>query len=76
MTSAWICAVDVLGAFGELAHLAGHDREPAAVLAGAGRLDRGVQREQVGLAGEVVDELQDAADLRHLLAEAEGARWR
>jgi hypothetical protein len=33
------------------------------VLARPRRLDRGVEREQVGLLGEVVDRLDDGADL-------------
>ena len=55
---------------GELAHLVGDDREAAARLAGAGRLDRGVQREQVGLVGDLLDDLEDLADLLRALAEA------
>src|SRR5581483_9867485 len=50
-------------ALGELAHLAGDDREAAARLAGAGGLDRGVEREQVGLLGDLVDQAEDLADL-------------
>ena len=53
----------VLGLLGELAHLIGHDREPAALLARAGGLDRGVQREQVGLLGDPGDRRDDRADL-------------
>ena len=34
----------------------GHDREALAGIAGARRLDRRVQRQQVGLAGDVVDQ--------------------
>ena len=53
----------VLGLLGELADLLGDDREPAALLAGAGGLDRGVQRQQVGLLGDPGDRLHDLADL-------------
>ena len=63
----------LLRALGELAHLGGDDGEAAAVLAGPGRLDRGVEREQVGLVGEVVDDLEDAADLLALLAQRQRA---
>eukprot|EP01038_Epipyxis_sp_PR26KG_P000684 gene686-biopygen478 len=42
-------------ALGEVAHLASHHRKAAALLAGAGRLDRGVQRQDVGLEGDAVD---------------------
>jgi hypothetical protein len=38
----------VLGFFGQLAGLFGHDGEAAALLAGAGGLDGGVEGEQVG----------------------------
>ena len=41
-----------LGLLGELAHLLGDDGEAAALLAGAGGLDGGVQRQQVRLLGE------------------------
>ena len=53
----------VLGLLGELADLLGDDREPAALLTGAGGLDRGVQREQVGLLGDRGDRLHDLTDL-------------
>ena len=42
----------LLGLLGQLADLLGDDREAAALLAGARGLDRGVQREQVGLLGD------------------------
>ena len=51
------------GALGQLADLVGDDGEALAALTGAGGLDRGVEREQVGLAGDVLDRLDDAADL-------------
>ena len=41
---------------GQAAHLAGHHREAAALLAGAGRFDRGVERQDVGLEGDAVDD--------------------
>ena len=47
----------------ELAYLLGDDREPAALLAGAGGLDRGVQREQVRLPRDARDRVHDAANL-------------
>jgi hypothetical protein len=43
----------VLGLLGELSDLFGDDREPAALLARPGGLDRRVQSEQVGLLGVV-----------------------
>ena len=60
----------LLGPLGELAHLGGDDREAAPVLAGPGRLDRGVEGEQVGLVGQVVDDGQDAVDLGGALLQA------
>ena len=51
-----------LGFLGELADLFGDDGEAAALFAGAGGLDRGVQREQVGLLGDPGDRLDDPAD--------------
>src|SRR5262249_39739314 len=60
-------AADLLGArhhaVGELLDLVGHHREGAPVLAGLRRDDRGVEREQVGLVGDVVDHVDDRADL-------------
>ena len=50
---------------GELAHLVGDDREAAALLAGAGGLDGGVERQQVGLVG----------DRRDLRGQARRPRW-
>ena len=60
-------ALDLLGglgaALGQAAHLAGHDREAAALFAGAGGFDRGVQRQDVGLEGDAVDHADDVGDL-------------
>ena len=50
------------GLFGERLHFGRHDRKAAAGLAGARRLDGGVERQQIGLAGDGVDELDDVAD--------------
>ena len=67
--SVWISPIEVgdltgraPGLLGELAHLVGDDREAAALLAGAGRFDRGVQREQVRLLGDAGDRVDDPAD--------------
>ncbi|MNY21709.1 hypothetical protein D3C86_1552730 [compost metagenome] len=58
---------DLLGglgrALGELADLVGDHREAAARVARARRLDGGVEGEQVGLLGDVVDHLDDSTDL-------------
>ena len=53
----------LVGSLGQLADLVGHDGEAHAVLAGAGRLDGGVQRQQIRLAGDLGDHLDDLADL-------------
>ena len=58
------------GLVGEVLDLAGDHGEALAGLAGAGRLDRGVERQQVGLAGDVVDQLDHVADLLRRLDEA------
>ena len=61
------------GALGQLAHLARDDRESAAGIPRARRLDGGVEREQICLLGDVVDQLQDLADLLRAIAERERA---
>ena len=64
---------DVLGGLGrllgQLLDLVGDDREALARLAGAGRLDRGVEGQQVGLLGDRGDHLDHVADLGARLAE-------
>ena len=66
-------AGDLLGRLGGLAgerfHLRGDDREAAAGLAGARRLDGGVEREQVGLAGDRLDQPDHLADAGRGVAE-------
>src|SRR5690606_32079556 len=47
----------------EVAHLGGDHGEAAALLAGARRFHRGVQRQQVGLEGDLVDHADDVGDL-------------
>ena len=56
------------GALGQALHLVGHHREAAPGLAGHRGLDRGVERQDVGLLGDVVDQLDDVADLLRALA--------
>jgi len=55
---------DVLGGFGaaprEFLDLVGDDGEAAAMFAGAGGLDRGIEGEQIGLAGDAIDQGDDA----------------
>ena len=60
------------GALGEVLDLVGDDGEALAVLAGLRGDDGGVEREQVGLLGDVVDDVEDLAD--GLDARAEVAR--
>ena len=47
----------------QVAHLVGDYRKPQARLARAGRFHRGVQRQDVGLEGDLVDHFDDAGDL-------------
>ncbi|MEJ1976026.1 MAG: hypothetical protein WDN49_07845 [Acetobacteraceae bacterium] len=60
-------ALHVLGALlrrlRQGAHLFGNHREAEPVVAGARRLDRGVERQQVGLVGNPADEAGDVPDL-------------
>src|SRR3712207_7461014 len=51
------------GLLRQLLDLGGDDREALARLTGASRLDRGVERQQVGLLGDAVDQLDDRGDL-------------
>ena len=46
-------------ALGEVAHLVGDDREAQAGLAGAGGFHRGVEGEDVGLEGDLIDRLDN-----------------
>ncbi len=57
------------GLFGQLADFVGYDRKPEAMFAGARRFDGGVQREQVGLFGEVINDFDDLADVVGTMAE-------
>ena len=57
------------GFFRELADFLGDDGESKAVFAGARRFDRGVERQQVGLLGEIVDHFDDLADVVGALSE-------
>src|SRR5690606_13378340 len=57
-------------ALGELLHLVRDDREAAAAFARPRRLDRRVQREDVRLLGDFLDQLDDVADLLGAFAEA------
>ena len=45
-----------LAALGELAHLGGHHGKALAMFTGAGRFNRGVQGQQIGLRGNVIDD--------------------
>ncbi|MNL41222.1 hypothetical protein D3C87_1636210 [compost metagenome] len=60
-------ALDFAGRLGralrQFTHFLRHDCEALAGFAGARRLDGGVQRQEVGLEGDVVDHLDDLLDL-------------
>ncbi|MCY1456427.1 hypothetical protein D9M71_736470 [compost metagenome] len=58
------------GALGQLAHLIGDHTETATLLAGAGGLNGGIQRQQIGLSGNALDDRNDLTNTRHLLAHA------
>ena len=51
------------GPFRELPHLVGDHGEPEPVLARPRRFNGGVEREQVGLGGDLADHLDDVVDL-------------
>ena len=51
------------GPAGQVAHLVRHHGETAAHLAGARGFDRRVQRQQIGLVRDVLDHVDDGADL-------------
>ena len=51
------------GALGERTHLVGDDREAEAGVAGAGCFHRGIEGQQVGLKGNLVDRLDDFGNL-------------
>ncbi|ACM04893.1 hypothetical protein trd_0050 [Thermomicrobium roseum DSM 5159] len=59
------------GAFGELAHLFGHDGKALASFPCSCSLDRGIEGEEIGLSGDLVDRLDHRGDpsgtIRHLL---------
>jgi hypothetical protein len=54
----------------QAAHLAGHHREAAALLAGARGFHRGVQRQDVGLEGDAVDDADDVGDAARAVVDA------
>jgi len=51
-----------LGAFGQYPDFVGHHREAATLIAGTSGFDRRVQGEQVGLLGDIADDVEDRAD--------------
>ncbi len=54
---------------GQCAHLVGNDRETAAVVAGARRLDGGIESEQIRLVRDVSDGFRHISDACRLLAQ-------
>ena len=55
--------------FGQLADFVGDDRETAASFTGASSFDGGIEREQVGLFGDVVDHVDDFRNFQRAIAE-------
>jgi len=60
----------LLGSLGEFLDFVRHGREARALLAGAGGLDVGVEREHVGLLGDFADEVDEFVHLLDLGFEA------
>ena len=58
------------GPLGQPPHFVGHDGEAATVFAGHRGRDRRVERQQVRLVGDLLDELHDLPDLLRAFAEA------
>ena len=56
--------------------LGGNHGKSAARVAGARRFDRGIEREQIGLLGDGLDELDDVADLLRRFRERRSFRRR
>jgi hypothetical protein len=54
---------------GQLAHFVGHHGKAAPRLAGARGLDRGIERQQIGLVGDFLDRAEDAVDALGELAQ-------
>ena len=48
---------------GQLAHLAGYDGKSFSLFTGAGRFDGGVEAQEIGLLGDVFDEVNDVVSL-------------
>ena len=57
------------GTLGQFAHLVSHHRESPSRLARARGLDRGIESEQVGLVGDLLDQAHDATNLLGTAAE-------
>ena len=56
----------LLRALGELAHLSSYHGEPTAVLTCPSRLNRGIEREQICLLTQLIDELQNPSNFDNL----------
>ncbi len=61
------------GDLGQLTYLVGHHRKAAAHVAGARRLDRRIERQQVGLPGDLLDGLHHRLDALTGLRQVAGA---
>ena len=61
--------------FGQLAHFVGDDGKAPARFAGARGFDRCVERQQIGLVGQALDDVDDLADVAGILCQrADDAR--
>ena len=57
------------GVLGQLAHLIGDHGKSAASITGARRFNGGVERQQIGLLGDVVDDVDDFRDFQRAVAQ-------
>jgi hypothetical protein len=62
LTSPEISAVAAPGALGKFSYFIGDHGKTAALFSGPGRLDRRIERQQIGLIGNFADQTDDAAD--------------
>ncbi|MNP09994.1 hypothetical protein D3C76_1021250 [compost metagenome] len=59
-----------LGSLSQGPHLIGHHGETAAAFSRPGRLDRGIQRQQIGLFSDASNHIQHRADITYLACQA------
>jgi len=73
-TTEAISWVEILGTFRQLADFVRDNGEAATLFAGSGRFDGGVEGEQVGLVGNVLDHRDDGGDALRCVAQLLDAR--